>query len=112
MVGVANAGSSLVLGLPMHLGFSHLYKKIIQGQSRTATRECQNDCLHEQAKMRENMFKNAVHLVDLQWNHSEAQLGKEVEMLSMNITGAKSPLRRSFCKFIIMTTLFDFLRGR
>lgn len=46
-------------------------------------------CLREDAKMREDVFKNAVHLVDLQRDKREAQLGKELEMLPMHIARAK-----------------------
>ena len=38
------------------------------------------------------MFKNAVHLVDLEGDQREAQLGKKLEMLPMHIARAKGRL--------------------
>ena len=51
--------------------------------------------------MRENVFQNAVHLMNLKRNHSETQLREKVEMAAMNITWSKRPLRNTFLLLLL-----------
>ena len=48
-------------------------------------------CLHEDTEVGEDVFKNPVYLVDLKRDHSEAQLGKQVEVLAVDEAWAENP---------------------